>query len=431
MVAGQHAHFHERRKRFAAAIGTDAVAIIPSGIEKTRNAGNNYLFRVDSTFYWLTGLDEPNAVLTLIGGPCHTETLFISPNDPAAESWAGERVGVLGAKRDYGIANALPRDNLRERLPEIVRGRNIHYPIGKDPKGMLLGNGHLARLLSVRGNPKDSDAIAGPMRLVKDIREHIFMVAATARSARAIAEVMRLVLPGMNERDVEAEIACRFRRAGGHPHHAYPIIVAGGKNATTIHYVANRDILRGGELVLVDAGMELEHYAADISRTFPVNGKFTSAQRAIYDIVLRAQTAVINAVAPQTTLGALHELSVRVIAEGLAKIGIPSGKNAEELIGAGIYKRFFMHKIGHFLGLDVHDCCFGKNDDWLAHPLEAGMTITVEPGIYIRPAPDVPSKFWNIGVRIEDNVLVTEFGRIVLTAECPKTPEAIEAAMRR
>lgn len=420
--------YRARRARFAAMMGAGAVAIIPSGTNVPRNADNDYRFRVDSDFFYLTGFDEPGAVLLLEGGAGARSTLFVLPHDPKAELWAGQRAGPEKAAAISGVDNALPSDEFMRRFGNIVDGAHLYYPRERDPIGRLL-----SRAISFPGNPraiKDSAPLVGELRVIKEVGEVTIMRDAAFRSARAHAEVMKLVRPGMRESDIEAELSYRFRKAGGHPDHAYPPIVASGPNACVLHHIKNDRVIKDDDLVLVDAGMELCGYASDITRTFPANGRFTKPERELYDVVLEAQHAATAKVRPGATLYSIHDVAMTTIIEGLR--GLFTGNtNTPDMFTDEAYRRLFPHSIGHFLGLDVHDCTFEPKERSRARALTPGMVITVEPGVYIpKGTPGVPERYQGIGIRIEDDVLVTGDGHEILSVGCPTDPVAIERLMR-
>ncbi len=424
-------HFARRRKRLLAQLGADGIAILPGAIERLRNRDTHYPFRQDSDFRYLTGFDEPDAVLVLAPGHAEGSTiLFVRPRDPQREQWDGRRAGVKGATKDYGIEQAFPIEQLDARLPELLAGRDqLFAPLGGDTAfaGRLFGWLDAVRSKQRAGVKapcgwQDIGPLVHEMRLFKDEDEVAVLREACRLTAEAHRRVMQACRPDMPEYALEAELLHAFRRHGGEP--SFQSIVAGGKNACILHYTENRDTLKKGELVLVDAGCEWGGYCGDITRTLPVGGRFSPAARDLYAVVLAAQQAAIDAVQPGASWNAPHDAAVRTLTEGLVELRLLKGK-VDTLIGKEAHKRFYMHRTGHWLGMDVHDVGHYKIDgQW--RPLEPGMALTVEPGLYIDDGRDVPRAFRNIGIRIEDDLLVTREGREVLTADAPKSIEALE-----
>ncbi|MDM7322314.1 MAG: Xaa-Pro aminopeptidase [Gammaproteobacteria bacterium] len=423
-------HFARRRKRLLAQLGPEGIAIVPAATERVRNRDTHYPFRQDSDFRYLTGFDEPDAVLVL--APGHEEgpfILFVHPRDPERERWDGRRSGVEGARKLYGADQAYAIDELDERLPALLAGREPFYAPLDDSHFAQRLLGWLAKVRrQQRAGVKapagwlDLAPLVHEMRLFKDEDEAQVLREACQITALAHRRVMQAVRPGLPEYALEAELLYTFRGHGGEP--AFPSIVAGGANACILHYTKNRDLLRQGELVLVDAGCEWGGYCGDITRTLPVGGRFSPAARELYAVVLAAQQAAIEAVRPGASWEAPHQAAVRVLTEGLVALGLLKGK-VERLLEKEAYKRFYMHRTGHWLGMDVHDVGAYKVDGaW--RPLEPGMALTVEPGLYIDDGKDVPKAFRNMGIRIEDDVLVTREGCEVLTVEAPKSIEALE-----
>ena len=410
------------------------VAVIPTSSERLRNRDAHYPYRFDSYFYYLTGFTEPDAALVLVAGEAPRSILFCRDKDPEREIWDGYRHGPLAARETFGMDAAFAIDVLDTQLPELLADQPVlHYALGLD-------GGWDARITAalnrVRGMARsgvrapaavhDVHALLDEMRLVKDATETGLMRRAAEISAGAHRRAMRSARPGRGEYEIEAELVHEFRRLGAQAP-AYTPIVAGGANACVLHYVENGARLNDGELLLIDAGCELDGYAADITRTFPVNGRFSAAQRDVYQTVLAAQAAAIDAVRPGSAWDAPHEAAVRVLAQGMIDLGLVSG-TLDAAIESGAYKRFYMHRTGHWLGLDVHDAGEYKVDgNW--RPLAPGMVLTVEPGCYIRPAQDVPEALWNIGVRIEDDALVTPEGCEILSRDAPKSVAEIEEWM--
>ncbi len=425
--------FADRRARLLEAMGR-GIALIPTAPERVRNRDSHYLYRHDSYFYYLSGFPEPEAVLVLIAGDKPQALLFCREKDADKEVWDGFRYGPEAAREAFGFDAAHPIGSLDEKLPELLAGQPaLHYSMGHDPAWDAR---IVAALNRVRANVRsgvhapaeirDVRVELDEMRLVKDAREIADMRRAADISAAAHRRAMRASAPGRFEYEIEAELAHEFRRCGAQAP-AYSPIVAGGANACILHYVDNSQPLRDGELLLIDAGCEIDSYAADITRTFPVNGRFSPAQRDVYELVLAAQQAAIARIAPGLAWDAPHEAAVRVLAQGLLDLGLLAG-SVEGVIESGAYKRFYMHRTGHWLGMDVHDAGEYKlGGQW--RPLRPGMTLTVEPGCYIRAAADVPQAFWNIGVRIEDNALVTAEGCEILTRAAPNTIAGIESLM--
>lgn len=423
---------------FMKRIETDSVAIIPSSREATRSNDTNYRYRQDSDFYYLTGFDEPEAVAVIAPGRDKEYTLFVRPRDPEHEIWYGRRAGVEGAAAVHGADAAFPIEEFRGKLQEILNGaRAVYYRFGgSDPliDEMIIGEIRRMRILG-RKNINPPEAIIEPgtilheMRLIKTAEEIEIMQRAADIAAEGHVAAMKAVRPGMNEYEIEALIEYTFRRSGAAAP-AYTSIVGGGVNATILHYVNNDAPLRDGDLLLVDAGAEYRGYASDITRTFPVNGHYTEAQRDIYDLVLDAQQACVQMVRTGVTVDELKNHSIEILTEGMVRLGLLKGE-PKKLIEEEKYKQFYMHGLGHFIGLDVHDVGrYYRNGE--SRRFEPGMVTTVEPGIYVaEDTKDIPDKYRGIGVRIEDDVLVTENGPRVLTNKVPKVAEEIEAVMAR
>lgn len=427
--------YRSRRQRLAQAMDR-GIAVIPTAPEKLRNRDAGYPYRFDSYFYYLTGFAEPDAVLVMVVGDTVSSTLFCRERDPEKEIWDGFRHGPEGARERFGFDAARATGELEAQAPGLLADQPAVYcMVGADPAwdARIVGWINSVRAQARTGvvapaEIKDVRAILDEMRLFKDQHEIATMRRAAAISAAAHRRAMRAARPGMMEFEVEAELLHEFRRNGAQAP-AYTSIVAGGANACVLHYVTNDARLAAGDLLLIDAGCELDGYASDITRTFPVSGTFSAAQKDVYQLVLAAQAAAIDAVKPGTPWEAPHEAAVRVLARGFVDLGLCKG-TPDGVIESGDYKRFFMHRTGHWLGLDVHDAGdYKKSGQW--RPLEPDMTLTVEPGCYIRPGDDVPRHFWNIGVRIEDDVLVTTNGCEVLTLDAPKTVAEVEALMSR
>jgi Xaa-Pro aminopeptidase len=414
--------FARRRRQFMRMIGKEAIAVLPAAPVRHRNGDIEYAYRQDSQFYYLSGFPEPDAVAVLVPGRPQAEyLLFVREHDAVRESWDGRWAGTDGAVERYGADDAFPIEDIDEILPGLMEQRSrIFYSMGThpefDPRMAGWVNGVRFQEFVALGHVLDD------MRLYKSRPEQAKLRRAAQIAVGAHRRAMRFAHPGRMEYEVMAELLHEFRS-----HNAdisYHPIVGGGANACVMHYRDNDQKLRDGELLLLDAGCEYDYYASDITRTFPVNGRFTPAQRAVYEIVLEAQLAAIDKARPGNHWNDPHEAAVRTITQGLIRLGLLKGR-LSELIKQQAYRSFFSHRTGHWLGLDVHDVGDYKvGGEWRV--LEPGMALTVEPGIYIRPAPRVPKEFWNIGARIEDDVLITDGAPEVLTAELEKTPEAVE-----
>ncbi|MCP8899963.1 Xaa-Pro aminopeptidase [Gilvimarinus xylanilyticus] len=432
------AEFARRRKALMAVMEPNSIAIVPAAPERTRSRDTEYLYRQDSDFYYLSGFTEPEAVLVLIPEREHGEfVLFCRDRDPEREIWDGYRAGPDGACRDFGADDAFPVDDIDDILPGLLEGRErVYYAMGKDAgfdrQVMEWVNAIRAKVRSGATPPgefMDLSHFLHDNRLYKSAAELRLMKEAGEISARAHSRAMAYCRPGVMEYQLEAEILHEFAMAGAR-HPAYSTIVGGGKNGCILHYVENSAPLKDGDLVLIDAGCEYQYYAADITRTFPVNGRFSEAQKALYDIVLQAQEAAFATLVPGAHWNEPHEASVRVITAGLLELGLLEGE-LDTLIEEGAYRRFYMHRIGHWLGMDVHDVGDYKvGGEWRV--MEPGMVMTVEPGIYVAPDDETVAKKWRgIGIRIEDDVAITKEGYQVLTDAVPKTTADIEALMAR
>ncbi len=423
--------FVRRRRQFMRMIGKDAIAILPAAPVRHRNGEIEYAYRQDSHFHYLTGFPEPEAVAVLVPGRAHAEyLLFVRERDAAREAWDGPRAGTEGAIERFGADDSFPIVDIDEILPGLIEQRSqIFYTMGThldfDPHVLGWVSGlrtHARQRFGGTGQFVALNHVLDDMRLYKSRAEQSSLRRAAQIAVGAHRRAMRFAHPGRMEYEVMAEVLHEFRS-----HNAdlsYSPIVAGGANACVMHYRDNDQRLCDGDLLLLDAGCEHDYYASDITRTFPVSGRFTPAQRAVYDVVLDAQAAAIDKVRPGNHWNQPHEAAVRVITLGLIKLGLLKGPPAR-LIREKAYEPYFGHRTGHWLGIDVHDVGDYKvGGEWRV--LEAGMALTVEPGIYIRPAPRTPKEFWNIGIRIEDDVLVTKGAPEVLTGALEKTPEAIE-----
>ncbi len=427
--------FARRRRQLMRIMGRDAIAIVPAAPVRHRNNDVEYAYRQDSDFFYLTGFGEPQAVAVLVPGRPQAEyVLFVRDRDPEREVWDGRRAGTAGATRDYGADDAFPIDDIDEILPGLMENRSrVFYAMGTHPEfdQHVVGWVNALRTQARNGRHPPQEIVAldhvlHDMRLYKSRTELNLMREAARIGAKAHIRAMKACRPGRNEYEIAAEILHEFHR-----HRAdisYLPIVGGGENSCILHYHENNQPLRDGDLLLIDAGCEYECYASDITRTLPVNGRFTPEQRAVYEIVLEANLAAIAKVRPGNSWDEPHLAAVRVVTQGLKRLGLLKGRVAA-LEREGAYRRFFMHRTGHWLGMDVHDVGDYKvGDEWRV--LEPGMVLTIEPGIYISSARrGVPRPFRSIGIRIEDDVVVTRDGAEVLTAGAPKDPDAIEAAM--
>jgi Xaa-Pro aminopeptidase len=423
-----------RRARLGSLMG-EGVAVLATADERLRNRDSHYPYRYDSYFYYLTGFTEPEAALVLVGGSAPKSILFCRERDPERETWEGIRYGPQAARERFGFDEAQPIAALDEVMPRLLENQPaFFFALGADAEWDARA---LRWLNAVRGRSRagilapqtvrDLRALLDEMRLTKDEHELAVMRRAARIAAAAHRRAMQSARAGRNEYEIEAELLYEFRRNGAQ-FPAYSPIVAGGANACVLHYVANDAPLAEGELLLIDAGCELDGYASDITRTFPVSGRFNGAQRAVYEVVLAAQRTAIETVRPGRAWNEPHDAAVRVLAQGMVDLKLLSGSLAE-VLEKETYKRFYMHRTGHWLGLDVHDAGeYRAAGGWRA--LAPGMALTVEPGLYIRAADDVPPALANIGVRIEDDVVVTASGCEVITAEAPKAIDDIEALMR-
>jgi len=427
--------FSRRRRQLMNMMGKGSIAIIPNSTEQVRNRDVEYPFRADSDFFYLTGFDEPDAVAVLVPRRRHGEyLLFCRERNPDMETWTGPRAGTEGATGQFGADDAFPVSDIDEILPGLIEDcEQVFYTMGARPefdKNVMEWINRIRQ--GSRQGARTPDRIVALEHLLHDMR--LYKSPSELRSMRMAARVtckahqraMRSCRPGQFEYQVEAELLHEFHAAGMMP--AYPSIVGGGRNGCILHYTRNRDRLEDKTLLLVDAGAEHDCYAADVTRTFPVNGRFTPAQSALYQVVLDAQLAAISQVRAGNHWNDPHEAAVRVLTRGLVKLGILKGRTAT-LIRNEAYRRFYMHRTGHWLGMDVHDVGDYKVDEqWRV--LEPGMVLTVEPGLYI-PAGSkgVARKWWDIGIRIEDDVLVTRKEPEVLSAAAPKTIAEIEALM--
>jgi Xaa-Pro aminopeptidase len=426
--------YRRRREQLAKAMAA-GVAVVPTAPERIRNRDTHYPYRFDSHFYYLTGFAEPEATLVIVAGPSPKTLLFCREKNEEREVWEGFRYGPQAARERFGFDEAHPIEALDEAMPALLENQPaLLYPVGDDPAWDLRAtrwlNAVRARARAGVAAPdrlQDVRVAIDEQRLIKDAHELALMRRSARIASAAHRRAMQATRPGRNEYEIEAELLYEFRRAGAQ-FPAYWPIVAGGANACVLHYVFNNAPLADGDLLLIDAGCELDGYASDITRTFPVNGRFTAAQREVYEIVLAAQLAAIDKVRAGNLWNEPHDAAVRVLAQGMLDLNLLSG-SLDQVLEKETYKRFYMHRTGHWLGLDVHDAGdYKRAGKWRA--LQPGMVLTVEPGLYIRAAPDVPERLHDIGVRIEDDVAVSARGCEVLTAEAPKRIEDIEALMR-
>lgn len=410
------------------------VAILPTAPERTRNRDAHYAYRFDSYFYYLTGFREPEAVLVIVAGTPGRHILFCRDRDPERETWDGYRYGPEAARETFGFDEAHSINRLDVQMPELLADRGALYcRLGDDASWDARITGWINQVrgrarsgVTAPGEIRDAHALLDEMRLVKGPEELAVMRRAATITTGAHRRAMRAARPGRAEYELEAELLHEFRRHGAQAP-AYSPIVAAGDRACVLHYVQNDGRLGDGELVLIDAGCELDGYAADVTRTFPVNGKFSGPQREIYDLVLAAQSAAIAVARPGNGWDAPHKAAVETLAQGLIDLKLLAGSVAEA-VETESYKKYYMHRTGHWLGLDVHDAGdYKRNGEWLK--LAPGMVLTVEPGCYIRAGEGVPERFAGIGVRIEDDVAITDTGAEVLTRDAPKHPAEIEAWM--
>ena len=425
--------FRARRLRLIESMGSGA-ALIPTAPEATRNRDSHYPYRFDSYFYYLTGFQEPESMLLLIAGDQPKRVLFCRDKDMEREIWDGFRHGPAGALNEFGFDEAYSISLLDEMVPKLLANQaQLYYSLGADAAWDARVTHWLNQLraqgrsgVSAPSEIVDVRTLVDEMRLFKSDYELDIMRRAAEISAGAHKRAMQITRPKMREYEVEAELLHEFYRNGSQAP-AYTSIVAGGANACVLHYVANNAQLNNGELLLIDAGCEINGYASDITRTFPVNGKFSAAQKDLYELVLASQAAAIEKIRPGSHWNEPHEAALDVLIRGFIDFGLCKG-SPEKVLESGDYRRFYMHRTGHWLGLDVHDAGEYKRDgEWRA--LEPGMTLTVEPGCYVRPAENVPEHFWNIGIRIEDDALVNASGCEIITAAAPKTVADIEALM--
>jgi Xaa-Pro aminopeptidase len=422
----------QRRAQLAERLGPGGALLLMSPPERLRNGDAHYKFRQDSDILYLTGFTEPGTVVLLRPGhPTTPFVLFVRPRNPAEETWTGRRAGVEGAVRQLGADAAFSIEELDDKLAELVAGaEELHYPFGREPAldlaiarllGRLRGGERRGRRAPVRLS--DARLTLHEMRLVKSPDEVAVQRRAAAITAEAHIAAMSAARAGGNEREIEALIDYTFRRRGGDGP-GYGTIVGAGVNATVLHYVENSAPLQTGQLLLIDAGCEVDGYTADVTRTFPVGARFSEPQRRLYEAVLETQQAAIEAVKPGAKLDAIHDAVVERLTGHLVALGILSG-DVPALIAAGAYKAFYMHRTSHWLGLDVHDVGFYA-EGGVARPLAPGMVLTIEPGLYIAEDAAAPAEYRGLGIRIEDDILVTPTGQENLTLATPKTVPEIE-----
>ncbi|MFZ6726824.1 aminopeptidase P N-terminal domain-containing protein [Undibacterium sp. MH2W] len=449
MTQVSHLHFSARRQQLMALMRAQGggVAIIPTAREWTRNSDNTFPFRHDSYFYYLSGFTEPEAVIVLVANSTEESAmLFCRDKDVEREIWDGFRYGPAAAQATFGFDAAYSINDINAIMPGVLSdAATLFYSNAAEP--------HLDAQLQqwlqdVRAKNRtgisppavtvDVRVLLDEMRLFKDHVEIALMQRAASISGAAHTRAMRSARPGQFEYELEAELLYEFRRNGAQSP-AYGSIVAAGANACVLHYQSNQAQINDGDLVLIDAGCEYDSYAADITRTFPVNGRFTPAQKTLYDIVLAAQTAALACAKPGARYMDGHHAAVRVLTEGMLETGLLDKQqvgSVDDAISSLAYREFYMHGTGHWLGLDVHDVGLYRENRVIAdekpyRQLEAGMVITIEPGMYVRPADHVPKEFWNIGIRIEDDILITADGHVNFSRDTPKTVSEIESEMRQ
>ncbi len=428
--------FAAHRKALLDRMEEDEAVLVFGAPHPLRNGDSEYRYRPDSDLYWLTGWEDAEVAVFLRNGE-EPLTMFVQPKDREREVWTGFRPGPEGAKADYGADAAFDFDALATELPRLLQGvSTLHYAFGRshDEDALLLGAIHKAARAARRNGLSVPETFHSPRRLLHEARlrktpDEIAVLREAARvTGLAHRAAMALAAPGRFEYEVESLIDFTFRRHGGNGP-GYTSIVAGGANACVLHYITNREALRDGDLLLIDAGCELGYYTADVTRTFPVNGTFTGPQRQVYEIVLAAQHAAIDAARPGRPYNDMHDAAVRVLTEGMVSLGLLEG-DVDALIEEEAFKKYYMHGTGHWLGLDVHDVgAYGRRGG--SRPLQPGMVVTVEPGLYIPPDDEgAPEALRGIGIRIEDDVLVTEGDPDVLTGDIPKSIADVEAACR-
>ncbi len=422
------------------------VAIIPTAPEAMRNGDADYPYRHDSYFYYLSGFTEPDAVIVLVAGTANQSILFCRDKNIEREIWDGYRYGPEAAREKFGFDRAFPIEALDVEIPKLMANAPaIFYALGSHAKldAQMQTWLHAVRSQARAGIAAPSAAhdvqvLLNEMRLIKDADEIAIMQRAAAISAEAHRRAMRVSRPGLHEYEIEAELLHEFRKSGSQ-FPAYTSIVATGANACVLHYRAGDAVLQNGDLVLIDAGCELDGYASDITRTYPANGVFSGPQKTLYEIVLAAQAAAIASIKPGNRFTDGHDAAVRVLAQGMLDTGLLDKAKVgtlDDVLAKGDYRQFYMHRTGHWIGMDVHDvgdyrdaAQAGEEKPW--RTLQPGMALTVEPGIYVRPAEGVPEQFWHIGIRIEDDAIVTANGCDIISSAAPKTVAEIESVMKR
>lgn len=434
-----------RRAALLAQLPAGAIAVLATAPEVVRNADNEYPYRHDSDFYYLSGFTEPDSVLVLVAARADSAAqaiLFCRQKNPEREIWDGYRYGPEAARVAFGMDAAYAIEDLDSEMGRLLADAPaLYYPLGGSLDTQVKVWRSALRARARTGvTPPDSAVGLLPrlaeLRLRKDAEELACMQRAADISAQAHLRAMLATRPGMYEYEVEAELLYAFRRSGAQAP-AYNSIVASGERACVLHYSANNGLCLDGELLLIDAGCEYNSYAADISRTYPVNGRFSDAQKRLYELVLAAQSAALGAIAPGRPYADMHQAAVKVLAQGMLDLGLLQASvhgTVDDVIANQHHQKFYMHGTGHWLGLDVHDVGHYRDitaADKPSRPLQPGMTLTVEPGIYVRPAPDVPECYWNTGIRIEDDVLVTDNGYTILSAAAPKSVTDIEHLMQQ
>ena len=435
MVEIDKSEFKARRERLLAQMDANSVAIIPAASEVTRSRDTEYAFRQDSDFFYLTGFNEPDAVLVLSNNSDIPSTLFCLDKDKLAEIWHGRRIGFDKAKSDYLFDEAYPLSELNDKLVTMLNEKDaIYFAQGAYPSFdtkvfSLLGTlrSGSRKGLKAPGIIKEIRGLIHEMRLFKSPSEVNIMREGCEISARGHMRAMRYSHPGATEFQLEAELHHHYAMNGA-PHPAYGTIVGSGDNANILHYTQNSDVLKAGDLVLIDSGCELQGYAADITRTFPVNGQFSEPQAALYNIVLKAQEVAFEEVKPGGFMSHANKRAMEVMTQGLLELGILTG-DFDELMAKGACKEYYMHGLGHWLGLDVHDVGDYKQNN-VERAFEPGMVLTIEPGLYISEDSNAPQQYKGIGIRIEDNLLITESGHENLTLSVPKTINDIETLMQ-
>ena len=429
--------FATRRRRLMSTMGRGSAAVFVGAHEAGRNGDVEYPFRQDSTFYYLTGFEEPNAVAVLRPGHAEPFVMFVRPHDPEQAIWVGPRAGVDGARADYGADLAFPIEELEAKLGGLLSSATtLYFPFGEVEHSSVepLISRHIARRrASAQRGMAALEAVRDPlplvdaMRVVKSRTEIAALQAAIDATGAGLHAAMRATRPGLHEYEVQAILEAEYRLAGS-PRDGFPTIAAAGEHSCTLHYTANRARIEDGDLLLLDTGAEVDYYGADVTRTFPANGRFTAAQRDVYEIVLAAQAAGIARVRPGVTFHSVHEAALKVVVQGLIDLRILRG-TVDGNIEREAYRPYFMHGTSHWLGLDVHDAGIYRTNG-KSTPLVPGMVLTVEPGIYLATdAPRVPKRLQGIGVRIEDDVLVTPTGRRNLSGRIPSSVADLEAVV--